>query len=152
MEELIEEYITKGLLRREKTGTDQVKKFLKRAGIDLRTAEILLDIDRLNSHQCSYAAMSKMGRGLILFYGLRPEDGEQHKTVVNLCGVILGEKFQELIKYFDTMRKRRNSASYDEPDTFVSEREAKNAVDHARLFQIAVIDHLAEKLGQKKLL
>lgn len=106
MEELIEKYIIDGFLKRGKTGSDQVAKFLKSSRREIKTAECNLRIDLENSYECAYEAMFKAGRALLFSYELRPDDGMQHKTVVEISGYLLGEKYQYLIMFFDQTRKK----------------------------------------------
>lgn len=152
MEELIEKYIGSGFLKREKSGDDQIEKFLKSSRREVKAAEANLCIDLENSYECSYGAMFKAGRALLFFYGLRPDDGAQHRTVVEISSYFLGEKYQDLIMFFNQTRKKRNTLNYDEPDLIVSPDEAREAVMRAKEFLGVVHDHLLEKRGQRKLL
>jgi len=63
-------------------------------------------------------------------YGYLPSDGQQHKTVVEITGKLLGENFDLLVKYFDRMRRNRNVFFYDSLDTN-NEAQAKKAYEIA---------------------
>lgn len=63
---------------------------------------------------------------LILFKGYRPIDGAQHKTVVEMTGVFLGDAFTSLINHFETMRRKRNEMTY-EAGALLSHSEAEEA-------------------------
>jgi len=76
--------------------------------------------------------MLKAGRALLLLKGYRPIDGAQHKTVVEMTGVLLGNKFINLINHFETMRRKRNEMTY-EAGVLLSSSEAKQAFDDATL-------------------
>ena len=58
-------------------------------------------------------AMLKAGRALLLLQGFVPDDGAQHKTVVEVTSVILGEKYRHLTDQFETMRRKRNEMTID---------------------------------------
>jgi len=65
--------------------------------------------------------------------GYRSVDGQQHKTIIELSGEILGEEFKSVIKKFDHMRRKRNQFTYD-PFLPVSKIEAENALKTAEEF------------------
>lgn len=94
--------------------------------------------------------MLKIARAIIFLHGLRPDDGQQHKTTVEVSGVILGDKFNSIISIFDKMRKKRNQFTYD-PMTPVSRTEAANALRSAEEFFAKVKKHLEKVDPQKKL-
>ncbi len=56
--------------------------------------------------------MLKEGRALLLWRGYRPDDGAQHKTVVELTAVFLGDRFKALTQHFESMRRKRNEMTY----------------------------------------
>lgn len=66
----------------------------------------------------------------MLLKGYRPADGAQHKTVVEITAVILGNEFKSLTDHFETMRRKRNELTY-EAGVLLSKSEAKNAFSHA---------------------
>lgn len=80
----------------------------------------------------AYTAMLKAGRALLLLKGYRPTDGAQHKTVVEMTGAILGDKYTSLVSHFETMRRKRNELTY-EAGTLLSGSESKQALDDATL-------------------
>ena len=71
-------------------------------------------------------AMLKAGRALMFLKGYRPTDGAQHKTVVEMTSVILGNKYKNLVDHFETMRRKRNKMTY-EAGALLSESEAQEA-------------------------
>ncbi len=44
----------------------------------------------------AYLAILRSGRALMILKGLRPADGRQHKTVVEVAGHFLGKEFEDL--------------------------------------------------------
>ena len=81
--------------------------------------------------------MLRLGRALIFSYGYLPADGQQHKTVVEITGRILGKDFDLLVQYFDRMRRSRNTFFYDSLDTN-SEAQARKAYGTAKILLEAV--------------
>lgn len=65
----------------------------------------------------AYQAMLRAGRALLYGHGYLPADGQQHKTVVEATGMILGENFHTIVKQFDKLRRKRNAFFYDSLDT-----------------------------------
>ena len=57
--------------------------------------------------------MLRAGRALMFAHGFLPIDGQQHKTVVELTGKLLGKTFETTIKQFDRLRKKRNIFLYN---------------------------------------
>ena len=81
-EKFIEEHVTKGLLKRQKSDFRAVEKLILRAYKDLKTAKANLDIDEGITYTVAYLAMLHAAMAFILFKGFRPADGYQHKTAV----------------------------------------------------------------------
>ena len=129
-EETVNDFLRKGLINKQKTGFDQVEKLVMRAQKDLKVARTNMAIDEEVAYQYAYLAMMRCGRALILLQGIRPTDGQQHKTVIELSRLILGDDFETLIVKFDQMRRKRNQFTY-EPSSPVSASEAKNALSSA---------------------
>lgn len=65
--------------------------------------------------------------------GYRPVDGYQHKTVVEFCSIILGNKYKNLTQHFDRMRRKRNIFIY-EVNISISPTEVENALITAKEF------------------
>ena len=78
----------------------------------------------------AYNAMLKSGRALLLWHGYRPDDGAQHKTVVELTVAFLGGRFKALTEHFETMRRKRNEMTY-EAGRLLSKTEVRQSFDDA---------------------
>lgn len=152
MNNFIKEYKQKGLIKEENIGFDQVIKHINRARKDLRVAEANLKIDTEAAYNYAYLAMLRVGRALVFSYSFRPDDGEQHKTVVFFCEYILGQDFSIIIRHFDRMRKKRNRFTYDEPDLLISETETETAFHDAKEFVRKVLGFIQKKNPQQKLI
>ncbi|MBF0523422.1 MAG: HEPN domain-containing protein [Candidatus Omnitrophica bacterium] len=124
------EYLKKGLVKEQRPNLNQIEQQIMRAEKDLKTFKLVLNSDPEWACTISYQAMVRMGRALIFSYGYLPADGQQHKTVVEITGKLLGKKFDLLIQYFDRMRRNRNVFFYDSLDTN-NEAQAKKAYETA---------------------
>ena len=142
-DEFVNEYLSEGLMQKQKTSITDVEKLLIRSTKDLKTAKANLKIDEGIAYSVAYLAMLRSGRAFMLLKGLRPSDGYQHKTVVEFVLQVLGNKYSALIKHFDRMRRKRNLFTY-EIDITVSYTEAENALRSAETF-VDLIMELVKK-------
>lgn len=125
------DYVSKGLLKEQKADFKQIEKQIIRAEKDLTTFNLVVDDDPEWASTIAYQSMLRAGRALLFSFGYLPADGRQHKTVVELSGVILGKDFGLLIKQFDRLRKKRNVFFYDSEDA-KNQTEAKIALKTAK--------------------
>ena len=146
-DKFIEEYISKGLLKEQKTDLRSVEKLILRAYKDLKTAKASLNIDEGIAYTIAYLAMLHAARAFILLKGFRPADGYQHKTVVELMFHYLGKEFRGMVEHFDRMRRKRNIFTY-ESDISISKSEACNALDTARKFVDLIKDIIQKENPQ----
>lgn len=123
-------YLQKGLVKEQRPNFEQIEQQIMRAQKDLRTFGLVRGSDPEWACTIAYQAMLRMGRALMFSYGYLPADGQQHRTVVEITGKLLGEKFALLIQYFDRMRRNRNVFFYDSLDTN-NEAQAKKAFETA---------------------
>ena len=89
----LENLAVKGLLKKEEIGQDQIKALIINAKRNLSAARKNLDIDEETAYTMAYSAMLKVARALIFIQGFRPDDGQQHKTTIDVAGKILGPDF-----------------------------------------------------------
>lgn len=115
-----------GKIRRQKSGIVQVEALLKEAILDLKEANKISHLAERATYLLAYMAMLKAGRALLLLNGYVPDDGAQHKTVVEVTNIMLGEKYKNLISQFETMRRKRNEITY-EAGVLLTKSEAKKA-------------------------
>ena len=125
-----ESYLRKGLLKHQKANFKQIEKQIIRAKKDLKTAKDILQKDPEWGATIAYHGMLRAGRAYIFSKGYLPADGAQHKTVVELTGILLGKGYLLLIEKFEKMRRRRNIFFY-ESDPFGTTTQAENAVQAA---------------------
>lgn len=129
-EKFIKEYLERGLLKEQEVSFDSIEKYILRAEKEIKAAEANLAIDEGVAYTTAYSAMLHAGRALMLLKGFRPSDGNQHKTVVEFAGFILGKEFKTLVQHFDKIRKKRNIFIYEVNISF-SDTEVINAIKKA---------------------
>jgi len=126
MDKLIKSYEQQGKIARQQAGMVQVEALLRESIVDLEEAKKTMAIADRATYLMAYNAMLKAGRALLLMEGIRPVDGGQHKTVVEITGAILGEEFSDLVNHFEVMRRKRNEMTY-EAGALLSSADAKGA-------------------------
>lgn len=97
-----------GRLLRQKAGLVQVEALLRESLVDLKEAKKTQMVSSRATYLLAYMAMLKAGRALLLLEGYRPDDGAQHKTVIEAARVLLGQKYEALVNHFEIMRRKRN--------------------------------------------
>lgn len=138
-----ENFLKKGLLKRQRINFQQIEKQIVRAKKDLKTAQMVLNEDPEWSATIAYQSMLRAGRALLFSKGYLPADGAQHKTVVELTHELLGENYSLLVQKFEKMRRKRNIFFY-ESDPFGTSTEAENALQAASQL-IQVIEGMIQK-------
>jgi len=129
-DKLIKRLEKAGKLRKQKVGFVQIEALLKEAVLDLEEAKKIAHLAERATYLLAYNAMLKAGRALMLLKGYVPDDGAQHKTVVEMTSVILGDSYRDLTEKFETMRRKRNEMTY-ESGTLLSRSEAQKAFSDA---------------------
>ncbi|MBI4845991.1 MAG: HEPN domain-containing protein [Candidatus Omnitrophica bacterium] len=109
-------YLSRGLIKEQRPNFMQIKRQIKRAQKDLRTVSLVVNDDPEWASTIAYQAMLRSGRALLYAHGYLPADGQQHKTVVEITGIILGKEYELLVKHFERMRKKRNIFFYESED------------------------------------
>jgi uncharacterized protein (UPF0332 family) len=140
-DKLAEKLLKQGKLKKQKAGTVQVEALLKQAILDLKEAKKIAHISERATYLLAYMAVLKAGRALLLHKGFVPDDGAQHKTVVEMVSAILGPKFKDLTDQFETMRRKRNEMTY-EAGTPLSKSETKGMFADA----IALTENILKKV------
>lgn len=132
-EKFIEGYLNKGLIKKQQVSLLSVEKLINRSIKELNAARANLSIDEGIAYTVAYLAMLHAGRAFMLLEGFRPDDGYQHKTVVEFVSQVLGAECKSIIERFDRMRRKRNIFTY-EVDIAISKTEADNAFETAVKF------------------
>ncbi|MBL7157088.1 MAG: hypothetical protein ISS92_02870 [Candidatus Omnitrophica bacterium] len=126
MGKLVEKLKKEGKIAPQKVGIIQIEELLREAILDIKEAKKVSHIADRATYLLAYMAMLKAGRALMFLKGYRPTDGAQHKTVVEMTSVILGDKYRNLVGHFETMRRKRNKMTY-EAGALLSRSEAQEA-------------------------
>jgi len=132
-DKFVSEYLSKGLIQKQKSSITDVERLLIRSIKDLKTARANLKIDEGIAYTVAYLAMLRAGRAFMLLKGFRPSDGYQHKTVVEFMYQVLGKEYRDIIEHFDRMHRKRNIFTY-EIDITISYTEAVNALHSGEIF------------------
>jgi len=130
LSKLIKRLEAAGKIRKQKAGFVQMEALLREAILDLEDADKILHLAERATYLLAYNAMLKAGRALMLLEGYVPDDGAQHKTVVEMTNAILGGHFRHLTEQFESMRRKRNEMTY-EAGTLLSNSEAQRAFSDA---------------------
>jgi len=147
-----QEFVKKGLLRKERIDFKQIGKVIERAYQDLKSAKILLKKGYEDaSFRLAYESMLLAGRALVFSFGLRPRALGSHKIVVDFAGEVLGNKYKVLVKKFDQMRRKRNYLIYG-IGLAISKTEAENAIKTTEEFIETIKEIIQKKNPQKKLI
>ncbi len=132
LDKLIRRLEKAGRLRKQKAGFVQIEALLKEAILDLEEAKKIAHLAERATYLLAYNAMLKAGRALLLLGGYVPDDGSQHKTVVDMTSAMLGDQYRALTEQFETMRRKRNEMTY-EAGALLSRSEAQKAFSDASL-------------------
>jgi len=144
LNELIGRLKREGKINNQEVGIVQIEALLKEAIFDLKEAKKISHLANRATYLLAYMAMLKAGRALMFLEGYRPIDGAQHKTVVDMTSVILGDKYRDLVDHFEIMRRKRNKMTY-EAGALLSKTEAQKAFSDA----ISLTQNILAKVKSK---
>jgi len=150
LDKLIKKLEREGKIKKQKVGIVQIEALLKQAVLDLEEAKKILNIAERATYILAYMAMLKAGRALLLLKGYIPSDGSQHKTVVEMTSVILGNEYRDLTGQFETMRRKRNELTYG-AGVLLSVSDTKEAFSDAIALVQKVLEQVKSQNPQMKL-
>lgn len=130
LSKLITRLAKEGKIRKQVVGIVQIEALLRQSILDLKEANKIVSVAERATYLLAYMAMLKAGRALLMIQGYIPDDGAQHKTVVEITGAVLGEKYKNLTEQFETMRRKRNEMTY-EAGALLSKSESQKAFTDA---------------------
>ncbi len=136
-------YLKLGLIKKQNPSFKQIERQIIRAEKDLSTFKLVVAKDPQWGSTIAYQAILRAGRALMFAYGILPIDGQQHKTVVEITGKILGIEFGLLVRQFDRLRKKRNVFFYESEDTG-NLTEARKAFETATALLEAIKKRIKE--------
>lgn len=135
IDKLINRLEKEGKIKKQIAGITQIEGLLREAILDLEEAKKILNLAERATYLLAYMAMLKAGRALMLLKGCIPDDGSQHKTVVEMTSVILGDKYKSLTDQFERMRRKRNEMTYESGALFSISESQKAFTDAISLIK-----------------
>jgi uncharacterized protein (UPF0332 family) len=109
----------------------QIERFLLSAEKKLASAQKILAFDEEACLQQAYEAMLKASLGFMLSHGFRARSQlGHHIAIIEFARARIGKKYAGLITVFDRLRRKRNTALYDDTG-FVSHHDAEQALASA---------------------
>ncbi len=149
-DKLIERLIKEGKIKKQKAGFVQIESLLRASIADLEEARTISHLAERATYLMAYIAILKAGRALLLLNGYVPDDGAQHKTVVEMTSAILGDRYRNLAMQFETMRRKRNEMTY-ESETLLSKSEAQKAFSDAMSLVRKILEKVKSQNPQLEL-
>lgn len=117
---------------------DKIEKLLKKQEIkldlsdkDIQTAKDNLELNHSWAFVIAYEAVLRAGNKLMYFLGYRTIGKEHHKNMFEFLKEI--KINQELVNYFDNIRKKRNDFIYRDIESILKE-EAEEIIKRAEEF------------------
>lgn len=149
-ESLLNRLIREGKLKKQGADPRQINALLEAARRNFEAGRVLQGHIDEAAFKLYYDGLLQIGRAVVLASGLRPDDGEQHKTTFQAAGIILGADFEDLIRKIQKFRVKRNDSVYD-PRGLLGRSEADAIHQTAKTFWGKVRSHLEKVNPQLKL-
>jgi uncharacterized protein (UPF0332 family) len=116
----------------------QIDRFVASADKKLVSASKILAFDEEACLTQAYEAMLKASLGFMFSHGFRARSQPGHHiAIIEFVRTRIDKKHSALLTVFDRLRRKRNLSLYDDTG-FVSQHDAKQAVESARQY-LAVI-------------
>jgi uncharacterized protein (UPF0332 family) len=128
----------------------QIERFLQSAEKKLVSARKILEFDEEASLQQAYEAMLRASLGFMFSHGsrVRSQPGH-HIAVIEFVRERLDKQHAPLLAVFDRLRRKRNTALYDDIG-FVSYEDAEQAIVNAGDYVTAIRADINARAPQKK--
>ena len=121
-------------LRTQRVDWGQIERFLQSAEKKLSSAHKILAFDEEACLQQAYEAMLKASLGFMFSFGFRARSQlGHHVAIIEFVRARIDRKHAGLITVFDRLRRKRNTALYDDTG-FVSQHDAEQALETARQY------------------
>jgi uncharacterized protein (UPF0332 family) len=112
----------------------QIERFLEGAEKKLASAHKIIAFDEEASLQQAYEAMLRASLGFMFSHASRARSQPgHHVAIIAFVKAHLDKKHAPLLMVFDRLRRKRNTALYDDTG-FVSQHDAEQALATARDF------------------
>jgi uncharacterized protein (UPF0332 family) len=122
-----EKFIKRNLIKRQRPDFKQITTQLKRANKDLKTAESVLTVDLTWAFAITYHAMVRASKALMFAKGYLPTALRSHKTIIEFTKLILGNEYEDLVRRFNRMRRKRHDFIYDSVNN-ITTNEVRSAI------------------------
>ena len=139
-----------GKLKRQKADADYLNALLDAAGRNFEAALVVRGQVDEAAFKLFYDGLLQISRVILLLNGLRPDDGEQHKTTFLAAGEILGPEYEDLIRKIQKLRVKRNLCLYD-PQGLIGKSETEAMYITAKKFWNKVRSYLEKTNPQLRL-
>jgi uncharacterized protein (UPF0332 family) len=146
----LDKLVREGKLRPQKAAAPYLNDLLEAAHRNFEAARLLQGRVDEAAFKLYYDGLLQVSRAVLLLEGLRPDDGEQHKTTFLAAGMILGSGLEDLVRKIQKFRIKRNESIYD-PRGLVGASEAQAIYQTARSFWKNVRAYLQKIDPQLKL-
>jgi len=150
LENLLDELVKEGKLKRQDTGVNYLNSLLDAAKRNFEAAALVKGKIDEAAFKLVYDGLLQIGRLILLLNGYRPDDGEQHKTTFLVAGELLGKEYNDLISKIQRFRIKRNICIY-EPKGLINKSEVEAIHRIFQEFWRKVRIYLKEKNPQLKL-
>jgi uncharacterized protein (UPF0332 family) len=145
-----DDLISTGQLKKETTSRQKLVEFLTFAENELSAAKFNLERFPLTAYKSAYDALIHSGNALVRHYGYRPTVKYTHATICECVGRVFGKEYEELVRSFKRMRKRRHPLQY-EAVFLESKEEVKNSISKAEKLVRRIEKYLDITLTQRLL-
>jgi hypothetical protein len=139
-----------GKLKRQKADLDYLNDLLEAARRNFEAARFVQGKVDEAAFKLFYDGLLQVSRAVVLLRGLRPDDGEQHKTAFLAAREILGPEYEDLVNKIQRFRVKRNECVYD-PRGLIGKNEAEAIHQTAIEFWGKVRSYLEKEIPQLKL-
>lgn len=150
LENLLDELVKEGKLKRQDTGVNYLNSLLDAAKRNFEAAALVKGKIDEAAFKLVYDGLLQIGRLILLLNGYRPDDAEQHKTTFLVAGELLGKEYNDLISKIQRFRIKRNICIY-EPKGLINKSEVEAIHRIFQEFWRKVRIYLKEKNLQLKL-
>lgn len=123
---------------------------LKRARKDLSSARFIQASDPEAAYTLLYDCMLHVGLAYMAVSGVRPDVRGKHKTVIRYMAHVLGREYQDQIRFYDRMRRKRHQLIYEPRPGEATEKEIEEAERVAKGFLNTVSRKVREENPQKE--
>lgn len=136
-----DDLISTGQLKKETTSRQKLTEFLTFAENELSAAKFNLERFPLTAYKSAYDALIHAGNALIRHYGYRPTAKYTHATICECVSRVLGSEYEELVRSFKRMRKKRHPLQYEAVFS-ESKEEVKNSISKAEKLVLRIEEYL----------